>query len=135
MAMCKSACSRKRHWKDGRLIGLLAYVILLQGLATAYATTLMATDQFGPSFVICAPSGNADQPASDPLEDVAQKCCRALCKAASMAGPVIEPPASGTHWLVPTASLVSAFPSIFRAVPTGRQGTLPEARGPPRFSI
>lgn len=133
--MRNSGTVRRRHWKDGLFLGVLAYVLLLQGLATAYATTLMATDQFGPTFVICSPSGNSIQPAGDPLEDVVDKCCNALCQATSMTGPVIEPPGGGAHWLVPVESLANEFPSISRPVLPGELGAFPEARGPPRFSV
>ena len=49
------------------IAGLVAYVLLLRGLVPAYAKGAMAADSVGPVFVICSPSGTADQQPDHPL--------------------------------------------------------------------
>jgi hypothetical protein len=64
--------------------GLAAYVLLLQGLTTAYAKGAMA--DIGAVLVICAPSG--ERPQTDvPLDVLAKECCGALCKSACATPP------------------------------------------------
>lgn len=131
-----SIIDRKRDRKASIvLLALLAYVMLLQGLATAYARTLMATDQLAPAIVICAPSGKTERPPADPLEHVARKCCNALCEAAAAIGPSIKPPGGELPWGVTFASLANfdMFPA--QALQPDKHHALPAARAPPHSSI
>jgi len=127
--------SRARGVAGFALPLLLAYLFLLQGLAVAYAKTLMATDQFGPSFIICAPSGNTEQPLDDPLEHMAGECCKALCEAVSAVGPIIEPSPSISPPTFPLVIRAKEFRPGAQRGPPGEPGAIPEARGPPHFSI
>ncbi|APH74859.1 hypothetical protein [Aquibium oceanicum] len=134
-AMRSLGISRARGVAGFALTLLLAYLFLLQGLAVAYAKTLMATDQFGPSFVICAPSGKTEQPLDDPLEHMAGECCKALCEAVSAVGPIIEPSPSLSPLAFPLVIRAKEFKPGAQRAPPGEPGTIPEARGPPHFSI
>lgn len=126
--------------KDGRLTagllaGLIAYFILLQGLATAYGKTWMAVDQLGPAFIICSPSNTADQPGVDPLEQIVKECCAALCAAASAVGPTLEPPETGWFGFRPILLNGDPLPPGAQRAPPGEPGAIKDARAPPTFSI
>lgn len=119
----------------GLLVGLVAYLILLQGLATAYAKTWMAIDQFGPAFIICSPSQAADRPNADPLEQIIKECCTALCVAASAAGPTLQPSETGTFRIPPIRTDDEPLCPTSRRAPPGEPGAIKDARAPPSFSI
>ena len=131
----RSICGTRNRAAGYVLMLLLVYVLLLQGLASAYARTLMATDQFAPALVICAPSGKTDQPSTDPLEHVAQSCCNALCEAAASIGPSIKPSSRELPWLVPLLTAADFDVSPVQTAPPDRPDTLPDARAPPHLSI
>ncbi|KAB2704465.1 MULTISPECIES: hypothetical protein [Brucella] len=82
---------RSGCWITGLAVGLLAYLILLQGLASAYAKTVMIISPSAPVFVICAPSGNKYSSPDNPLGFLGKDCCAALCKSAASSGPTVPP--------------------------------------------
>jgi hypothetical protein len=128
------ARSGPERLKAGLLFGLLAYVLLLQGLTSSYAKTLMTTGQFDTAFVICAPSGQKDILPVDPLEQVASDCCVALCKAASSAGPATEPPSDDEYTILPLVLGSEHLPATVPGLSSRLSSTTPEARAPPLFS-
>lgn len=107
--------------------GLAAYVLLLQGLTTAYAKGAIADT--GAVFVVCAPSG--EQPQTDaPLDVLAKECCGALCKSACASPPVVGVPAQAPL-IAPVLEQASRHEEVApRATPreTGHGGG---ARAPP----
>lgn len=113
----------------------LAYLLLLQGLATAYAQTLMKTNQLDPAFVICAPSGQTDQLPDDPLEQVSKNCCNALCEAALSVGPSVQSPTAEIEWIFPDEAAAYLIPHPSQTAPPGQPELLPQVRAPPFFSI
>ena len=119
----------------GIAVCLIAYLLILQGLVTAYARTLMATDQFYPAFVICAPSGQKDSAKGDPLEHAAKECCVALCKTACAAGPSLEPSPADLSAFLPIAKEDKVSRHASQQGPPGEPGALQDARAPPSFSI
>lgn len=127
--------STSRGKANGLLVGLAAYLILLQGLATAYAKTSIAVDQFGPAFIICSPSQTADHQIADPLEQIVKECCTALCVAASSVGPTLQPSDTETFGLPPVTTDNKPFSPSPRHTPPGEPGSIKDARAPPAFSI
>ncbi|MCB1465912.1 MAG: hypothetical protein KDK08_01870 [Rhizobiaceae bacterium] len=75
----------------GLAVAVLAYVLFLQGFASAYAKTVMAIALADSGFVICAPSGKDYESPGDRPGLPGEDCCAALCKAASSSGPALEP--------------------------------------------
>lgn len=135
-AMRSMGRSKGNRLKDGLFVGLLAYVLLVQGLAMAFATTLAATDQFDPMFVLCAPSGqSSDHRPVDPLERIGQDCCVALCKAAGSVGPAIEPASADRHGILPIVAKGERLPPGLHLVSPGALGITKEARAPPSLSV
>lgn len=126
---------RKLIWQELKTallaVGVL-YVLLSQGLITAYAQTAMAVSENGPRFIICSPLGGASD--EDPLKALARDCCSTLCQAASAIGP-----------LLPSTPLAFTFkaevrPATWRPAgavrgPPSETRLVPEARGPPSLSI
>ena len=88
----------------GLVMGLLIYVLLLQGLASAYAKTITMIGESDPGFVICAPSGKDYSSPDDWLEFLGKDCCAAFCKAAASSGPTLEPVSLDLLSLMPHAS-------------------------------
>ncbi|WP_385932349.1 hypothetical protein [Tianweitania sediminis] len=95
----------------------------------------MATDQFGPNFVICSPSGKTEQPLDSPLERIAGKCCSALCEAASTVGPLIEPTRWAVDLVFPLVLSAKLFQLGMQQAPPREPGVIPEPRGPPSLSL
>jgi hypothetical protein len=119
----------------GLMIGLITYLVLLQGLATSYAKTWMAVDQLAPAFIICSPLGTADQPDVDPLELIVKECCSALCAAASSVGPTLQPSETGSFEFRPVLSNDDPLRPRSQRAPPGEPGAIKDARAPPAFSI
>lgn len=133
--MYRTRKSTSRRRATGLLVGLVAYLILLQGLATAYAKTWTAVDQFEPAFIICSPSQAADRTNADPLDQIVKECCTALCVAASTVGPTLQPSETGTFRIPPIRTDDEPlYPTSHRA-PPGEPGAIKDARAPPDFSI
>lgn len=126
---------RKLIWQELKTALLavgVVYVLLSQGLLSAYAQTVMAASEAGPRFIICSPlGGSADE---DPIKALARDCCSTLCQAASAIGPLL--PSSPVLF----AFKVDARPAIWRPVgavrgPPSEARLVPAARGPPPFFI
>ncbi|MCX5577165.1 hypothetical protein [Kaistia terrae] len=127
--------TRKLIWQELKTALLavgVVYVLLSQGLISAYAQTVMAASEAGPRFIICSPLGGASD--EDPIKALARDCCSTLCQAASAIGP-----------LLPSSPVVFAYKADVRPAkwrPAGAVGgppsktrVVPEARGPPSLSI
>ncbi|MCT7373712.1 hypothetical protein [Chelativorans salis] len=124
--------------RGGILAALVAYVMLLQGLVSAFAQGALAAPQPGSTFIICSLTGAAPGTegtvGGDPLERAAHHCCAALCHAAASHSPAL-----------PTADLGPAFapegptPLHFTApeIPPRPDalGLSSEARAPPLLSV
>lgn len=122
----------------GFLAAVVAYMMLLQGLVSAFAQGALAAPQPGSTFVICSLTGavpGTEGTVGDPLlERAAHHCCAALCHAAASHSPIL-----------PVIDLGPAFisaadtPLHFQVGHSIRQpsilGLLPEARAPPFISI
>jgi len=123
-----------REVKAALWVVAVAYVLLFQGLVTAYAQTTMAVAEAGPRFILCSPGGGAAAGDEDPIKALARDCCSTLCQAANAIGP-----------LLPSSPLVFAFkvdarPAKWRPTgtvrgPPSETRLVPEARGPPSLSI
>lgn len=124
-----------RGIRFGLTCGLIAYVLLLQGLVNAYAKTLMAVDPFDPMLVICAPSGKQPVSAVDPFDRMARDSCDSLCNATAGFGPAIEPPAAETYLLLQPPARGLLFQTDQQDRPRGHPGMAWNARAPPIFSI
>ncbi|MBN9025041.1 MAG: hypothetical protein J0H20_05380 [Rhizobiales bacterium] len=126
---------RKLIWQELKTALLavgVVYLLLSQGLISAYAQTAMAAAEAGPRFIICSPLGGAD--AEDPIKALARDCCSTLCQAASAIGPSLAPSP------VVFAFRVDARPTQWRPAgtvrgPPSETRLVPEARGPPSLSI
>jgi len=124
-----------RCWRVGLICGALFYVLLLQGLISAYAKTVVEIEQSVPALVICTPSGKLHSTPSDPLVFFSKDCCAAIYKAAATTGAalpvsfesllVVWPEISGLGvWFLSEFSL-SKEPYL----------TNLRARGPPVFFV
>lgn len=127
--------SSDRRLKAGLLVGMMAYFVLLQGLAAAYAKTWMAVDQLGPAFIICSPSDTSDQPDPALLEHIVKECCSALCAAASSVGPAQQPAETGLFEFRPILTHVGPLWPSTQYAPPGEPGAIKDARAPPAFSV
>src|SRR5690606_27387019 len=76
------------------LAALISYMLLLQGAVSAYAKSSMAAHELGPTFIICAPSGEDYSDIAHPLAGFAHDCCSSLCQLACAAGPADLPEAA-----------------------------------------
>ncbi|MCX5520876.1 hypothetical protein OSH10_20760 [Kaistia defluvii] len=126
---------RKLIWQELKTALLavgVVYLLLSQGLISAYAQTAMAVSEAGPRFILCSPLGGASD--EDPIKALARDCCSTLCQAASTLGP-----------LLPSSPVVFGFkvevrPAKWRPAgtvrgPPSETRLVPEARGPPPLSI
>jgi len=122
----------------GLLAAVVAYVMLLQGLVSAYAQGALAGSQPGSAFVICSPTGaipgTDDTPGDTPLERAAHDCCAALCQAASSHSPILPAIDLGPAF-VSEAHTRLHFQNKHSVRPPSILGLLPEARAPPFISI
>lgn len=126
---------RKLIWQELKTALLavgVVYLLLSQGLISAYAQTAMAVAEAGPRFIICSPLGGTSN--EDPIKALARDCCSTLCQVASSIGPSL-PPSS-----VAFAFKVELQPAKWRPAaavrgPPSRSRLVPEARGPPSLSI
>lgn len=126
---------RKLIWQELKtaLVAVgVVYLLLSQGLISAYAQTAMAASQAGPRFIICSPLGSTSD--EDPIKSLARECCSTLCQVASAIGPSL-PPSS-----VAFVFKVEARPPKWRPAgaargPPSLTRRVPEARGPPSLSI
>jgi hypothetical protein len=131
-----------RHIMGDRLTGgllaaLVAYVMLLQGLVSAFAQGALAAPQPGSTFVICSLTGavpGAEGTTDDPLERAAHHCCAALCHAAAAQSPILPAIDLGPAF-EPQTEALSHFPTFQEQLRPSVAGLLPEARAPPFFSI
>lgn len=122
----------------GLLAALVAYVMLLQGLVSAFAQGALAAPQPGSTFVICSLTGavpGTEGPVDDsPLERAAHQCCAALCHAAASHAPILPTVDLGPAF-EPEAEARPHFPTHDVSPRPSPSGLLPEARAPPLFSI
>lgn len=126
---------RKLIWQELKTALLavgVVYVLLSQGLISAYAQTAMAVSEAGPRFIICSPlGGTADE---DPIKSLARDCCSTLCQAAGFIGPSL-PPSSVTFAFKVESRPVKWRPAGTVRGPPSENRRVPEARGPPSFSV
>ena len=126
---------RKLIWQELKTALLavgVVYLLLSQGLITAYAQTAMAVAEAGPRFIICSSLGEAND--EDPIKSLARDCCSTLCQVASAIGASL-PPSS-----IAFAFKVESRPATWRPAgtvrgPPSETRLVPEARGPPSLSI
>ena len=119
----------------GLMAGLLAYFLLMQGFAAAFAQGNMAGAGGIPGFVICNPSGigpetgNGPAPARSPHD-----CCTTLCQAGCAVSPALPGDHAGLDCALraPLAAATLPSPPVFHPVTLG---FLADARGPPSHSI
>lgn len=112
------------------LTGLLAYVLLFQGLVSAYAKAAMAADAAGPQFVICSPLGTAGEADAHPFENLAKDCCPHLCQAMCGAGAWLPGPSAEPAAFTLSSQLNWSCNAAPRAPPS-ETGLVIGARGPP----
>lgn len=124
---------RQDRWLAYLVIGLLAYLLLLQGLVSAHARSAMAADDSRQGFVICAPSGADNSQVQHPLSDLAHECCSSLCQLACSVGPADLP---ADEIATPSRVELDLDPQLHvaRANITGISGLASDARAPPSFS-
>lgn len=120
----------------GLMAGLIAYLLIFQGVAAAFAKGAMAGTDAAAGFVICSPIGAApatdeeDAPAGGGVHD----CCTTLCQAGCAVAPAMPAAAAGLHCAFPVVA-GSRWP--LQALPANPRecGLMAEARAPPSFSI
>lgn len=115
------------------LAALIAYMLLLQGAVSAFARTSMAVQELGPTFIICAPSGEHYAQDDHPLADLAPECCSSLCQIACSGGPASVPDING---LAETPDESEGVRPAVTADPVAPSdlGLAGEARAPPALS-
>ncbi|WP_162230628.1 hypothetical protein [Nitratireductor soli] len=120
----------------GLMAGLIAYLLIFQGVAAAFAKGAMAGTDAVAGFVICNPSGvvpatgEDDVPAGGSVHD----CCTTLCQAGCAVAPAMPAAAAGLYCAFP---VVAGPRWPLQALPANpRECWLPaQARAPPSFSI
>ncbi len=127
---------RNGCWITGLAVGLLAYVLLLQGLASAYAKTITMIGESDPGFIICAPSWTDYNSPEGGLEFLGKDCCAAFCKAAASSGPTLEPVSVDLLSLIPQTLRSERMQPLEKSVPP-KIPFVPAlgARAPPTFSV
>lgn len=123
----------ERQARRALFSALIAYVLMLQGLVSAYAQTAMAASVNDPAFVICSPLGTADEHPDHPLKDLARDCCSTLCQVAASLGPSLIPDEPAAFPLPARPSETHGRASYTEAPPPD-PARLPDARAPPFFS-
>lgn len=121
----------------GILTALVAYVMLLQGLVSAYAQGALTGSQPGSTFVICSLTGavpGTEDYVDEPLERAAHQCCAALCHAAASFAPILPPADPGPAFIAEAGPRLY-FPTRHAPPRPSILGLLPEARAPPPISI
>lgn len=124
-----------RSWRVGLICGGLFYVLLLQGLISAYAKTVAEIEQSVPTFIVCAPSGNLHSTPSDPFVFFSKDCCATLCKAASASGVVLSVSFETMPVLWPEVQNISVCGHLNFCLPKEPYLNNFRARGPPVFFI
>jgi len=114
------------------LAALISYMLLLQGAVSAFAKSSMAADELGPTFIICAPSGEHYH-GDHPLADFAHDCCSSLCQLACATGPAALPEAAALPATLKQTVLAWAAIAADLAAPSDL-GLAGEARAPPALS-
>lgn len=115
------------------LAGLFSYMLLLQGVVSAYALTSMAADDLGPNFVICTPSGLDATHINHPLADIAHECCSSVCQLACAVGPAAAP--TSLVVALERISVATTQPEHVAPITAPAElGLSSEARAPPAFS-
>ena len=126
---------RKLIWQELKTALLavgVVYLLLSQGLISAYAQTAMAVAESGPRFILCSSLGGANE--EDPIKALARDCCSTLCQAASAIGPSL-PPSSVAFAFKVEVRPARWHPTAAVRGPPSRARLVPEARGPPAVSI
>ncbi|WP_163269274.1 hypothetical protein [Chelativorans alearense] len=131
-------CMLGDRLRGGVLAALIAYVMLLQGLVSAFAQGALAAPQPGSTFVICsltgAVPGTEGTVGDGPLERAAHHCCAALCHAAASHSPAL-PTADLGPAFVPEAGTPPHLPALEVSPRPSALGLSCEARAPPLHSI
>lgn len=110
--------------------GILGYLLVFQGVVSAYALTSMAADNPGTN-VICTYHGvsTLDQE----LADLSPECCLSLCQIACATGAMAEP--AGVSLTLQRRSVQLGQPKNIAPLKAPIQlGLIAEARAPPAFS-
>ncbi|WP_295813242.1 hypothetical protein [uncultured Nitratireductor sp.] len=119
----------------GLIAGLLAYFLLMQGFAAAFAQGSMAGNGGIPGFVICNPSGVVfDGGAGDAPARSTHDCCTALCQSGCAVSPALPGDRTGLDCVFREAFAAVRLPALPAFHPV-TLGFLAEARAPPSFSI
>ncbi|WP_367714405.1 hypothetical protein AB2N04_00440 (plasmid) [Nitratireductor sp. GISD-1A_MAKvit] len=125
----------KDRLATGLIAGLLAYFLLMQGFAAAFAQGAMAGSGGIPGFIICTPSGiglaegDGPVPARSPHD-----CCTSLCQTGCAVSPTLPGDNAGFDCTRDDVFSVARLPGA-RVLHPVAQGLLAEARAPPAFSI
>jgi hypothetical protein len=121
----------------GLLAALVAYVMLLQGLVSAFAQGAFAAPQLRSTFVICSLTGavpGTEGTTDDPLERAAHHFCAALCQTAASHSPIL-PTADLGPAFEPQIEAQSHFSTLQDQPRPSAARWFPEARAPPSLSI
>jgi len=125
----------KDRLATGLIAGLLAYFLIMQGFAAAFAQGAMAGTGGIPGFIICTPSGIglAESDGTAPARSV-HDCCTALCQAGCAVSPALPGEHAGLDCASRDAFSIARLPGALVLHPVAL-GFLAEARAPPAFSI
>ncbi len=125
----------KDRLATGLIAGLLAYFLIMQGFAAAFAQGAMAGTGGIPGFIICTPSGIglAESDGSAPARS-AHDCCTTLCQAGCAVSPALPGEHAGLDCAARDAFSIARLPGALILHPVAL-GFLAEARAPPAFSI
>ncbi|MFC5586931.1 hypothetical protein ACFPOD_17590 [Nitratireductor kimnyeongensis] len=125
----------KDRLATGLIAGLLAYFLLMQGFASAFAQGAMAGSGGIPGFIICTPGGIglAETDGTAPAPGT-HDCCTTLCQAGCVASPALPDVHAGLDCTRNDAASIAGLPSARTFHPVAL-GFLAEARAPPSFSI
>ncbi|WP_210161291.1 hypothetical protein [Nitratireductor pacificus] len=120
----------------GLMAGIIAYLLIFQGVATAYAGGVMAGGDTAAGFVLCTPAsdapvlpGNGERPGGS-----VHDCCIAQCRTGCVLSPALPAALAGLDLTFPV-SAAPRWPTSALPMPAHAQGLAAEARAPPSFSI
>lgn len=120
----------------GIFAALVAYVLAVQGLLSAFAQGALAAPRPDTGFVICSLAGGVSaRPDRShlPLERAAHHCCAALCHAAAAHSPALPAADAAPAFLSREGGKPQAFSPHVPLLPAVL-GLAAEARAPPFLS-
>lgn len=112
---------------------VIAYVVVLQGLAGSYARASIIIPADTPFHVICASSGIVDtapDSTNTPLKKSAECPCALLCRFAGSAVPAILAGSAPTIHMVAVANRPTIY-MVDAVTPSSQRRLLAEPRAPP----